>query len=377
MADKKTRDLIRTNKHSPVLQLWLNKESQNGTTGMAIAENTTIHTVSVFIEEDYMENDHEQLMFLFDEIGRLPLKNLYIYSFGRNYDTFPIKLLIHLFDYAEYLQVLCMYFVELGGHEKYFNTFGEVLKKHKHLKEFRLENCRLSANMLNNLAFDQFVTTITTLPKIETIELLAEEMGGLGLLTPPGLLEMAKSKTLEKLSLINFPFTNLHITSLSEAVNCNENLTELAISCDPEYCTNLAPLLATTKTLEVVKLKLQELHNEVFLHRLAVGLKENKSITRFELTGAKHNSMSKKSQQDFVDLMEKNGTIERMEINFTDRQLRKKAQYYLKLNQTGKRNLMNDPAANKEELVDALAYVGHDLDCLHHFIQAQPSVVHE
>ena len=106
MADKKTRDLLRSNKHGPVLQLWLNKTSKNGATAMALEQNKTVHTVSVFVEEDYMENSHEQLMVLFDEIGRLPLRNLYIYSFGKNYDTFPIKLLIHLFDYADHLQVL-------------------------------------------------------------------------------------------------------------------------------------------------------------------------------------------------------------------------------------------------------------------------------
>jgi hypothetical protein len=377
MADKKTRDLLKKNKHSPVLQLWLDKKSPNGVTAMALEKNTTVHTVSVFIEEGFMENSHEELMFLFDEIGRLPLRNLYIYSFGKNYDVFPIKLLIHLFDYAEHLKVLAMYFVELGGHERYFKTFGEIVKKHKHLKEFRLENCRLSANMLNTLAFDQFVTTFTTLPNIEKIELLAAEMGSLGLLTPPGLLHMAKCKTLTHLSLINFPFTNLHMTSLAEAINSNKNLTELAISCDPEYCTNLAPMLATNRTLEVVRLKLQELKNEVFLHRLAVGLKENKSITRFELTGEKHNRMSKKNQQDFASVLEKNQTIEMFEINFWDHDSRHKVQYYLKLNQTGKRDLMKNPEMNKDELVSALAYVGNDLDCLHHFIKTNPNVVHE
>lgn len=375
MADKSTRDLLRKNKHSPVLQLWLNKDSKNGATSLALEQNTTVHTVSIFIEEDFMEGSHEELMALFDEIGRLPLTHLYVYSLGRNYDVFPIKLLLHIFDYAAHLQVLTMYFVELGGHERYFRTFEKVIKDHKQLREFRLENCRLSDEILGSVIFDKFVSTISTLPKIQKIDLLATEMGTLGNLTPSALAKMAASETLRSIELLNFTFTNEHIAALSEVVNSCENLTELSISCDPKWCTNLAPMLAKNKTLTTLKLRLVDLYDSVFLHQVALGLAMNKTMTRFEIQGENSNKMSKRSQKFFVDMLEKNQVIEHLDINFSDEEYRNKVVFYLKLNQTGKRNIMQNPNAKPRELINALAYVGNDLDCLHHFLTAKPSMI--
>jgi len=377
MADKKTRDLLRKNKHSPVLQLWLNKDSKNGATSMALEQNTTVHTVSIFVEEDFMEGSHEELMSLFDEIGRLPLTHLYVYSFGRNYDVFPIKLLLHIFDYAAHLQVLTMYFVELGGHERYFRTFEQVIKDHQQLKEFRLENCRLSDEILESVIFDKFVTTISALPKIQKIDLLATEMGTLGNLTPAALAKMGASETLKSLELLNFTFTNEHIAALSEVVNSNESLTELSISCDPKWCNNLAPMLATNKTLTTLKLRLEDLYDGVFLHQVALGLTENKTMTRFEIQGEDNNKMSKRSQKFFVDMLEKNQVIEHLDIKFSDEEYRNKVIFYLKLNQTGKRKVMQNPNSKPTDLINAVAYVGNDLDCLHHFLVTKPSMVQD
>ncbi|CAB9511773.1 expressed unknown protein [Seminavis robusta] len=377
MATTEERELLRANKHGPVLQLWLDKDSQHQHVASALRKNKTVTTVSVFVEEDFMESPLQDIAHLFRAIGCLPLQNLYIYSFGRNFDVFPIRLLIEVFSRAKKLEVLTMYFIELGGKKKHFDAFEAAIRGHPSLREFRLENCRLPDDYLNTHGLDQFVKTLGTLPKIEKIDLFATEMGYLGTLSKESMANLAGIKNLACLSLINFALGNDHITALSQALKGNTNLTELAISCDPKFCSALAPVIATNQTLNQVKVRMDSLDDDVFVQSIAGGLKDNKSITRFDLQGDVQNKLSVASQKIFADMLEKNSTLEYLEIPLTDQDSKMKAKYYLKLNQTGKRGLMENPGTSKKELVNALAYVGDDLDCLNHFLATKPTLVHD
>jgi hypothetical protein len=376
MATKEDRELLRRNEHGPVLQLWLGRDAKNESIASALRHNRTVTTVSVFVEEDFSDCSMEELVILFQAIGRLPLQNLYIYSFGPDCDVLPVRLLMEVFERAKQLEVLTLYFVELGGKKKHFQAFAQAMRGHPSIREVRLENCRLPDEQLNTYSVDPFVAALRTLPRIEKVELFATELGFLGTMNCKTLAAMAAIHV-TSLSLVNFSIGNDHIEALSNAIADNESLTDLCISCDPEYCSALAPMIATNKTLTSFKVRLETLDDDDFLLSVAAALKENTSITRFELQGVVQDNMSEISQRAFADMLETNIALEHIQIGWTNEDAKMKARYFLKLNQTGKRGLMQNPGASKDELVDALADVGDDLDCLNHFLATKPTLVHD
>jgi hypothetical protein len=377
MVTKEDRDLLRKNKYGPVLEMWLGRDAQLDSIASALRKNRTVTTVSVFVEDDFNECLLPDLVGLFQAIGSLPLQNLYIYSFGPDCDVFPVRLLMELFERARKLEVLALYFIELSGKNKHFRAFEQALRRHPSIREFRLENCRISDEQLNTYSFYPFVEALRTLPKIEKVDLFATELGFLGTMNCETIAALAAIK-LTSLSLINFPLGNDHINALSNAIAENEILTDLSISCDPKYCSALAPMISTNKTLTSVKVRLEAMDNDGFLQSVAMGLKDNTSITRFELQAVDQDYMSEDSQRAFADMLEENITVEHMDIGgWTSEDAKMKARFFLKLNQTGKRGLMQNLGASKDELVDALADAGDDLSCLNHFLATKPSLIHE
>ena len=173
--------------------------------------------------------------------------------------------------------------------------------------------------------------------------------------------------------MLNFELHNNHILSLRNVLNANTTLEDLSISCDPNRSRFLLGLIATNTTLTQLHLQLDTLDDDEFLQRvIANGLEMNSALTTFELRGEVSNRMSYKSQQSFVAMLEKNYTLEYLHIFLSDEDLRSKMKFFLKLNQTGKRKLVQNPDAILTELVDSLAFVSDDLDSLFYFLVNRP-----
>lgn len=374
MSNHATRELLRTNKHGPVLQLWLNADTNRRAMTQALRANRTVNTVSIFIEEGYLKATAESIRQLFLSIGSLPLENLYIYSFGENFDVIPVQLLTDLFTWATRLEVFSMYFLELGGNGKHLEPFEKAIREHISLKEFRMENCRFADEMLNDYTLDKFVKALATIPKLEKVDLSATEMGYLWWITPKTLESLGKVPRMTSLSLVNFPIANDHISALHRAINANKKFREISLACDSKYVSKLPALIAKSSYLSHVKVRLESLDDDDFIAKLARGIGMNPWLSRFELRGEASNRMSVEGEAAFVAALEKNPAIEHLDMFFADKKMKQKAKLFLKLNQTKKRNLMRSSTATKQELVNALIYVKEDLDCLFHFLGTKPTL---
>ena len=155
MIDDNTLSLLSENKHGPALQLWLESDSDRKAITRALRGNISVSTVSVFVDEDFEAAPFQELVDLFCTIGDLPLRYFYLYSFGQSYDVFPIHLLTIILKHATQLATITMYFVELGGTAEDIDSLGATLQNHASLTEFRLENSRLSDELLASSSFLQ------------------------------------------------------------------------------------------------------------------------------------------------------------------------------------------------------------------------------
>ena len=184
MTSENTLDLLRKNRHGPALQLWLETDSDRQAIVHALNENTTLSTVSVFVDENFEEAPIQELVDLFHAIGSLPLlRNFYLYSFGQSFDVFPVHLLTTIIQNARQLEVITMYFVELGGSIADMKVLEKTLRGHSSLKEFRLENSQLSEEVQASNSFDAVVSSLAKLPRIEKVGLFAKEKSLLGTVT--------------------------------------------------------------------------------------------------------------------------------------------------------------------------------------------------
>jgi hypothetical protein len=379
MTTRETCDLLRQNGKVPVLQLWLDKGSDRIGITEALKLNGTVNTVSIFIEDDIAEAPIHELSDLFKAIGSLPaLQFVYIYSFGQNYDILPFSLLACILEEAQLLEIITLYFVELGGNKSECDRFQESIRYHPSLREFRLESCRLSEEGISANSMREFMETLASMPNIEKVDLIATEMGYLGDASKESVKALCKTNTLSALSLINFSLSSEHIAAIRHGLEAppyapKSKLTELSISCDPKEASNIYSLLdSNNNSLERLRLRLKTLDDDESIEKLGDSLVKNKSIKRFHLLGELKNRLSRKSQQTFASMLEQNSVLEHLDVGISDEDLRSKIKFYLKLNQTGLRELMHSPEATRPQLVGALIEVKNDLDCLVHFLGSRP-----
>jgi len=375
MATSLDRRLLETNQHGPVLKLPLNQNTKRSAIAKALNHNKTVESVSIFIEPKfYVDVDPVNLHNLFRAIGSLPkLTSLTIYSYGNNFDTFPTTLLTDVVTVAAKLEILTLYFVELGGTKKSFEPFEEAIRLHPSLREFRFENCKLSDVLLNSLCADRFVKTLSTLPNLEHVELSASQMGYLGVITPRSLETLVgRTEKLSSLSMINLVFDNEHLSALARALKYNKDIKKLTMSADPKFNTKLPALLATAKSVEDFTLLFDNLEDESFLVKIAKGVSKNEGLKRFTIKSEAGDMLSRKAQIAFVAALDKKPNLIHLDVPLNNRVLRKKSLLFHKLNQTGKREIMRDPNSSRYEMVRALAFVREDLDCLFHFLRTKP-----
>ena len=378
MATKEERHLLATNKHGPNFKLTLNTATKRTTIAKALFANNTVKHVSLFVEGNFMnEVSPESLHNLFRAIGSLPLESLYIYSYGDNMDIFPVQLIGDVLKVSFKLEVLACYFLELGGGKVSFDRFQDDLIEHPSLREVRFESCQLSSRMLATHSItDKFLEALASLPNLEKLELSAPEKGYFGTITPAYLEHLAgTTDRLTSLNLINFVLDNDHMSALNRALRMNRDLTELTLSVNPELNSKLPALLATTKSLRYLKLQFDSLENEKYLLKIAKGIEKSNNISRFELLqGDEPDYLSPKCQKAFAAIPQKNGNIEHLDVDFTDKKLRSQVDFFLEVNSDGTREMLENPYSTRSEIIDAMIYVRDDLDMLYYFLRTRPSL---
>ena len=375
IIDDNILDLLRENKHGPALQLWLESDTDRKAIAHALKWNTSVTTVSVFVDEDFEEAPSQELVDLFCSIGTIPLQYFYLYSFGQSYDVFPVHLLTQIVNRARHLETITMYFVELGGGIADMKHFGESLKRHSSLKEFRLENSRVSDEALASNSFVEVISTIAQLPKIENVGFFAKEKNLLGNVSASSLGSFRYATMLTSLSLLNFELDNNHVSALDIALNTNSMLKDLSISCGPACSGSLLQMIATNTSLTQLHLQVDTLDDDVFLQEvIAKGLGMNLSLKRVELRNESSTSMSYASQHYFVAMLHKNYTLEYLNVFLSDDDMRSSVDFFLKLNQTGRRAIMRNPDTPFRALVRALAFVSDDIDMLFYLLVNRPSL---
>ena len=378
MATKEERQLLVTNKHGPTYKLHLNKETKRTTIAKALLANQTVKHMSIFVESNFMMGvSPESLRNLFRAIGSLPLENLHIYSYGDNMDIFPVQLIGDVLKVAFKLEVLACYFIELAGGKVSFDKFQDDLIEHPSLREVRFESCQLSDRMLTTHGItDKFFEALASLPNLESLDLTAPEKGYFGTISPAYLEHVAgTTERLSSLNLINFVLDNEHMSALNRALRINRDLVDLAISVSPDINSKLPALLATTRYLRHLKLQFDTLDDEKFLLKIAKGLEKGNNISRFELLlGDNPARLSPRCQRAFSAVPEKNGNIQYMDVEITDRRLASKAEFFLEVNSDGTRQMFENPYSTTEEIMDALIFASDDLQMVYYFLRTRPSL---
>jgi len=379
MSTKEIRKLLATNKHGPAFKLHLNKDTKRTTIAKAFFANETVKCMSIFVEGGFMnEVSPASLHNLFRAIGSLPLEELYIYSYGNNMDVFPVQLIGDVLRVAFKLEVLACYFLELGGGKISFDKFQDDLIEHPSLREVRFQDCQLSNRMLEtHTIIDKFFEALSSLPKLEKLELTAPEKGYFGTVTPAYLEHLAgTTERLTSLNLINFVFDNEHISALNRALKTNRDLTELAISANPEFNSKLPALLATTKSLTDLTLQFDSIQDENFLLKICKGIGISRNISRFQLLqGDAPEYLSRKCQNAFAMLPQKNGNIERLDMSIEDKDWKETVDFWTEVNSDGTREMLENEHVTREEVLDALVFNRDDVAMLHYILSMQPGLV--
>jgi hypothetical protein len=169
--------------------------------------------------------------------------------------------------------------------------------------------------------------------------------------------------------LLRFNISDGNASRVFEALERNKSLKRLNLSCDMgmKACISLSNALARNSTMEKIKLEIDDLESEEGCIRVSEGLENNTRLNYFKLSG--HMKDVNKVQEVFANMLLKNFSLETLLVfNAWNPHM----EFYLKLNQTGKRLLLRDSTASRENWIDALISTRNDLDCLFYFMSMNP-----
>jgi Leucine Rich repeat len=388
----------------------------------ALKANHTVRHVcfsGTFVRE---LQDHQWRIML-ESIGYLQsLQELQIWC-----STIPMGVLAHMLQHAHQLRKAYFFRVVLSGSQQDFDAVADALKLHPSLRDFRLGGFTLDSpearladplmnhlNLLNsnenhnnaNVSLDSIVKAMATTPRLQVVNMQLSAFNAVVPFSGAALAQFLTSSTvldlymsrlglgndhmavialalltnttqLKTLDLFGNNVENDHIILMANALGQNKTLETLVLPCPSDdlsiaSCAAISRALRHNTTLVTLNLPRSNLTDDGLLH-LSQGLTVNRTLKKVEV--GVHKDIGTKGMEALTEILEKNYELERLVVSSSHKTIKEKVEYYMRLNEVGRGNLLrNGGKATREEWVEMLIHVGNDLDCLFYFISTNPAI---
>lgn len=389
--------------HSACLELIVHEHSditkvKGSLTGRA---SSSLEEVKLDLSDFFRVNKPlKKLRNLFKALGDLPyLKTLRFHYGAATLQRLPVQLLtIALSQALGTLEALELNNVNLTGSEEEFEDFEHLLQNHSSLQAFSF--CSSGCSSASSIS--KILSALSETPRLEKLVIYSEGRSPWGKLTGDAVGMICRSSTLRDLQHLvlyestsalgmgNF-FTDEHTVAVAQQLSDSSDgknilkhrpssqLEELMLSCWPlgkAGGSALSDMLRVNKTLRklsIVVYELEEGDDASIIDGIAKALQFNDTLEVLELHGR-----SEKWPEEafaFLETMQTNYSLKRLKL-FSDNSFVKPGiDFYLKLNYAGRGKLLRNANSTKEQWVQALVDVRHDLSCVFYFLSTNPLLV--
>lgn len=356
---------------------------------------------------------------LMQAFGKLPsLKTVVVR--GRFRAPFPVSALTALFAAAHEPAFVrfCLFQMILVGPQDEFDKFALALGRHQKLQVFDIDmthffqqigpaNFPVTIPAKANL--DPLITALLRIPTLKVLLLGGCDVSSLeGSITTGVMEELFHSKTIERLSLVNFSFSLPQVMKITSALENNNRLRHLCISCasmgtnskndtSSTSCVTsqqsreggkaLAHMLRMNKTLQKLILYIADLDkNEELNMEIFQGVSSSETLKGIYLGSLE--DISPRSKQALIEMLQTNYVLEEFGFVCANQQVTsglypysydiiKEMTLYLRLNKAGRRKLLQNDNASRKQWVDALIDVKNDLGCIYYLLSRNPTALLE
>jgi hypothetical protein len=359
--------------------------------------NTTVRHVC-FSGTFVRELAPEQWRTMLECIGHLrALEELQIWC-----STIPVDVFAHTIRAATRLQKVYFFRVALSGSQEDMSDLADAIRVHPSLRVFRASGFHMSRE---EVTIDSVIQALAAVPTLETVSLQCS--GRVQNMTPftadslaclvcsphisdlylsrlclsqahLGVIAMGVmcSNNLKLLDLFGNNILNDHIILFALALLKNKSLQTLVLPCPAddlsvESCAAIAKAIQVNSTLARLTLPRSCLSDEGLTY-IAQGLTVNTTLKKIEVGVSK--DLGDKGMEALTSMLENNYELERLVVSNSEKSVKDKVEYYLRLNEVGRGALLRDGKATREQWVEMLIACTEDLDCLFYFITMNPAL---
>jgi len=314
---------------------------------------------------------------------------------------FPVMWLVYMLQQPT-CRLTSLYFnkVQLQYNRSWFVLFAEKLGTQTDLKRFQFQKCSFwdqDEHVFNADAFlDPVVKSLSAIPKLRRLSITVNEH-------LEDHLWLFRTDILQKLMTCSpspsSPYgshsprsvelddmDNDGLVAVAEALRTNDKMKSLAISVYGETttgCTAFADMLQINHTLEHLRIRAGgTFEADEFLSETAVSLAYNDTLKSLKLFGFR--KLNPNHEGSYAKMLETNQVLEELALSRWRRgekktpycgKNRRLIDYFLRLNQYGRRRLTNDfETTTPQDWVQVLSMCSSDLDALYYFVSMNPSL---
>lgn len=334
---------------------------------------------------------------------------------------FPVSALSHFFSEAQGLLRFSIFQMTLVGSATDFEHFGRhsVARHSDSLQVFDIDMIHIlqrpdSPRVVRPM-LDPLMKALTQCQKLQVLLLGGCDTSNLkGAVTPDSYASLFCSKTIQRLSLVNFPISFHRLCDITKLLKPNDKLKHLCISCEsmsakdtelPEELVeagrtviqqapqqegkaSLSSMLRRNNTLEKIILFLPDLdQDEELTVEIFQAVGESQSLKALYLGSLDH--MTPSCKRALMQMLQKNFVLEEFGFVSANQGTPVSTQTYpcsveaihemtmlLRLNKDACRGkLLQDDNATREDWVSALVTVKDDLSCIYHLISRNPTLL--
>lgn len=370
----------------------------------ALRANTTVKHVC-FSGTFVRELEPQQWRLMLQSIGQLRgLVELQIWC-----STIPVDVFSRTVAAAKSLQKVYFFRVGLEGTQDHFDGLARSIESHLQLRDVRIGGFHVSSPNPNEdataITLDNVVQALSSAPHLEVVSLQlssAQQTVPFGEASVKKLLEsktitdlylsrlglgqghldviaegLANNETLRVLDLFGNNIQNHHVINMANALAVNNSVEILVLPCPAndlsvESCEAISQALKKNSRLTTLNLPRSNLGDEGIAH-LAEGLTVNKTLKKVEMGVSK--TLGDTGMHALMEMLEHNYGLERLVVSSADQSIKEKTEYYMRLNEVGRGDLLTSgKSASREQWVEMLISVKEDLDCLFYFLNANPTL---
>ena len=348
---------------------------------------------------------------MFEAIGSLSnLKTICISDFGVAHEeeeamtaALPIECLVRLVTKSSrhgHLRSLRLDSIRMAGSPRDFQALADALENHPTLQEIVVSGCapvhvnhdnNNNSNNDNNHPRDcrdvsimqPVAVAMARMQTLKTVEIVETSFPPSGAWTGDSLSQLLQSKTLQTLRIRGVRFLgDKDVALMARALEHNHALKELWIlSCELGFtshgATAMAQMLRVNNTLEI--LGLNRLSSNSHAIAIAQALHDNTSLRGLHL--CLRDGLNSRTFESFAELMEQNYVLETMSGGFMNSNKaglsncalhRKTLDFYLRLNQNGRRRLLQNSNATRQQWLETLSSQSDDVSALFYLLSRNP-----